>query len=673
MMMPRTTKILLLLPALALLAVGLAWQRPAFGQSPDEPPWPSEAFRAQWQRTDGLVAQGAADYSWYWGPGPRSGPLLERNDDAAGGRLLVQYFDKGRMEQELIYASAKAARQLSFGRLVAELVSGNVQLGSQRFDSGRPAAIPVAGDMDDPLAPTYASFARVASATGSTAVPRASGQVPNLSIDREGQVIRRDDLAQSYPETAYSDYDAGLGHNIPAVFSRFMARAGLVETTEGRRREQIVDAVAVFGRPISEAYWVEVELGNAVRPALVQLYERRVLTYTPSNPAAYRVEMGNVGLHYYVWRYLGAGARTPRREQLLAHFENGDQALNGNYWFSFDDRNDGGTSFASNALIGPGIFDSVRAMRFEYNVTDALPFSFAALAVSLGPGGNPVDIRSYSAVGFWARGNNTRHNLLISSALADEPFAASFVAPPNWTWIEIPLASLQQAADRRTLDQGSAFSTATRLQFRPASRPSSGFLDVDNLVLVAGDVQPTQNPGLPTVDDFEDGNLTSALNTDWFTYSDLPDGGSSTIGLELVAPGDRNSRGALRVRGTLLNKNGPAFAGFGIPLAQNGGTVDLTDVQAIQISVRTDGNHYRLLLASPLIQDGNQYGITLDAPANEWAQLYIPISLLDKSDGQRDQPISKELALTQIENIIIAPLDAPRAFQLVIDDVRLVR
>jgi len=30
---------------------------------------------------------------------------------------------------------------------------------------------------------------------------------------------------------------------------------------------------------------------------------QRVLTYTPSNPAGWQVEMGNVGRHYYTWRY----------------------------------------------------------------------------------------------------------------------------------------------------------------------------------------------------------------------------------------------------------------------------------------------------------------------------------------------------------------------------------
>ena len=36
---------------------------------------------------------------------------------------------------------------------------------------------------------------------------------------------------------------------------------------------------------------------------LIQAFERRVLTYTPGNPAAFQVEMGNIGQHYYDWRY----------------------------------------------------------------------------------------------------------------------------------------------------------------------------------------------------------------------------------------------------------------------------------------------------------------------------------------------------------------------------------
>ncbi|MEX2315225.1 MAG: hypothetical protein WD628_05855, partial [Thermomicrobiales bacterium] len=35
----------------------------------------------------------------------------------------------------------------------------------------------------------------------------------------------------------------------------------------------------------------------------MQCFERRCLTYNPANPDGWKVEAGNVGLHYYLWRY----------------------------------------------------------------------------------------------------------------------------------------------------------------------------------------------------------------------------------------------------------------------------------------------------------------------------------------------------------------------------------
>jgi hypothetical protein len=48
---------------------------------------------------------------------------------------------------------------------------------------------------------------------------------------------------------------------------------------------------------------VRVPVAGIERPVLVQLFERRLLTYNPANPAATRVEMGNAGRHYWQWRY----------------------------------------------------------------------------------------------------------------------------------------------------------------------------------------------------------------------------------------------------------------------------------------------------------------------------------------------------------------------------------
>ncbi len=59
----------------------------------------------------------------------------------------------------------------------------------------------------------------------------------------------------------------------------------------------------IVGLPITEPYWARVMVNSEPRWVLVQAFERRVLTYTPSNAPNWQVEMGNVGRHYYAWRY----------------------------------------------------------------------------------------------------------------------------------------------------------------------------------------------------------------------------------------------------------------------------------------------------------------------------------------------------------------------------------
>ncbi len=57
------------------------------------------------------------------------------------------------------------------------------------------------------------------------------------------------------------------------------------------------------GRPITEAYWAEVLIAGTPTDVLMQCFERRCLTYNPSNAEGWQVEAGNVGIHYYDWRY----------------------------------------------------------------------------------------------------------------------------------------------------------------------------------------------------------------------------------------------------------------------------------------------------------------------------------------------------------------------------------
>ena len=57
------------------------------------------------------------------------------------------------------------------------------------------------------------------------------------------------------------------------------------------------------GFPITEAYWVTAKVTGIPRDVLVQCFERRCLTYTPGNAPEWRVEAGNVGRHYFAWRF----------------------------------------------------------------------------------------------------------------------------------------------------------------------------------------------------------------------------------------------------------------------------------------------------------------------------------------------------------------------------------
>jgi len=57
------------------------------------------------------------------------------------------------------------------------------------------------------------------------------------------------------------------------------------------------------GRPITEPYWANVVVGGESTDVLMQCFERRCLTYTPANDPGWQVEAGNVGLHFYLWRY----------------------------------------------------------------------------------------------------------------------------------------------------------------------------------------------------------------------------------------------------------------------------------------------------------------------------------------------------------------------------------
>jgi hypothetical protein len=217
------------------------------------------------------------------------------------GLRQVQYFDKARMEINDPANTSGPLLGVTNGLLAVEMVSGRIKLGDGIGDDENQRTfapeIPVAGDIDgvpNALTPTYASFQPYATTDNGYRDPNKVGQRADTFFTQSQGVVGSDPRFTRQPGNEIVRYDAVTGHNIPRVFEDFQ-NAGLVP------------ALIAFGHPITDPYWIEATVAGRAQLVMVQLFERRTLTYTPANPAEYQVEMGNVGQHYFLWRYSGMG------------------------------------------------------------------------------------------------------------------------------------------------------------------------------------------------------------------------------------------------------------------------------------------------------------------------------------------------------------------------------
>jgi hypothetical protein len=253
-------------------------------------------FGQVWQRSDRPIAQGRATRSWMWGPRG----LMARSEgyvQAEGGLRQVQYFDKGRMEVSNPGGDRSSPWFVTSGLLATELVTGRMQVGDSDFVQRSPADIPIAGDLNSTNGPTYASFASV---VGTQAGDQTSN-LPLGQIDRNGQIGRYSGPERS--ETRLTHYVPETSHNIPGVFWRYLNATGPIDEGGQVHSGQLMNWVFTMGYPVSEPFWANVQVGGNQRMVLIQIFQRRVLTYDPANASAWQVEMGNVGRHYYRWRY----------------------------------------------------------------------------------------------------------------------------------------------------------------------------------------------------------------------------------------------------------------------------------------------------------------------------------------------------------------------------------
>ena len=273
----------------------------------DVPP-DTAAFSQLWDRTDSLVATSRTQRSWFWGPQAFWTTREVYVDDPTGtGTRLVQYWDKSRMEINNPNGDKSNPFYITNGLLSVELISGRMQIGNDTFEDRKPAQVNIAGDFDDPNAPTYASFATHANAGTDHPDANKMGQKTITTLARDGS-IGNDPGKQNVPGIEVAYYDDVTKHNVPKAMWDFLNAVGPVKKGNTVVNEALATPwFYATGRPISDAYWAHIKINGRPADTLVQAFERRVLTYTPSNPAGFQVEMGNIGAHYRDWRYIGAG------------------------------------------------------------------------------------------------------------------------------------------------------------------------------------------------------------------------------------------------------------------------------------------------------------------------------------------------------------------------------
>lgn len=285
---PENVLIGLGLIALVIILISIG----AVFNSPPDLPFANDEYAMLWLRSDAPSVQDGRPL--YWGERPWF-THSEFYRQSPTGLHVVQYFDKGRMDE--------ASSEL-MGRLVWEMTTGKIQLGDQPndIDLREPAQIAVVGDLRTPEeSVTYADFGALQSPQTDGRWPNLRGQAISSFLHADGSLSLRPDLASGPSEIVW--YDETSGHNIPAVFWDFLNRQGFVQVGNQITSDRLIDWERYVGRPISEAYWISARVGGQQREVLVQLFERRALTYTPGNPRGFEVEFANVGQHYLTWRY----------------------------------------------------------------------------------------------------------------------------------------------------------------------------------------------------------------------------------------------------------------------------------------------------------------------------------------------------------------------------------
>jgi hypothetical protein len=154
-----------------------------------------------------------------------------------------------------------------------------------------PAQIAIAGDnlANNPDAPTYGSLRpHSAVMNDGNRQPDRTGEAVMTRLIHNGTVHHGPEVPEG---VHYGHYDDVTGFNVADVFWEWISGA------------EHYDWHYAVGHPITDPHWVYTLVNGDGKWVLVQAFERRLLTFTPENDPEWQLEMGNVGRHYYTWRY----------------------------------------------------------------------------------------------------------------------------------------------------------------------------------------------------------------------------------------------------------------------------------------------------------------------------------------------------------------------------------
>jgi len=130
-----------------------------------------------------------------------------------------------------------------------------------------------------------------------------------------------------------------------------------------------------------------VKIAGKQQDVLIQLFERRVLTYNPAQTAQWQVQMGNIGAHYYDWRYKNSGNVAFPNPEVKPVSVSPDQlgGANNPIKMAFVPSSNSSAVLASGEPLGK-LLGQVTGYNFKVSV----PTSYAAVIEAMGS--NNVDV-----------------------------------------------------------------------------------------------------------------------------------------------------------------------------------------------------------------------------------------------------------------------------------------